>query len=38
VQWPFTTLVLGPGEVATTLETGDVLVELPRADLAPPGR
>jgi N-methylhydantoinase A len=28
VQWPFTTLVLRPGEVATTLDTGDVLVEI----------
>jgi N-methylhydantoinase A len=28
VQWPFTTLLLRPDEVATTLATGDVLVEL----------
>ncbi len=28
VQWPFTTLLLRPGEAATTLATGDVLVEL----------
>ena len=28
VQWPFTTLVLGPPQVATPLPAGDVLVEV----------
>ena len=28
VQWPFTTLVLGPAQVATTLPAGDVLVDV----------
>ncbi len=29
VQWPFTTLVLGPAQAATTLPAGDVLVDMP---------
>ena len=28
VEWPFTTLVLAPGDGAATLESGDVLVEV----------
>jgi len=31
VQWPFTSLLVAPGQVATTLSSGDVLVTLPAA-------
>jgi N-methylhydantoinase A len=28
LQWPFTTLIVGPKQHATLLDAGDVLVEL----------